>query len=548
MSIEDKVGQLFVLHVYGEQAEAVSAADAAANQAYVGVPTPAEAVAKFRPGGVIYFAWANNTKNPQQIARLSNGIQRAAAATPSGVPVMVSVDQEHGIVARIDKPATQFPGAMALAAGRSTVNAVAAGAVAGAELRAMGVQQDYAPVADVNVNPANPVIGVRSFGSDPTLAATLTAAQVVGYQSAGESATAKHFPGHGDTATDSHTGLPVITHTRAELDRIDLPPFRAAIRAGVDSIMTAHIVVPALDPSGDPATLSRPILTGVLRERLGFKGVVVTDSLDMAGVRQKYGDDRVPVLALKAGADVLLNPPVPQAAYDGVLAAVRSGEVSEQRLDQSVRRILELKARRGLVAAPYVDEGRVARVVGTRLNEAVAQRVADASVTLLKDAADVLPVRPGRSLLVTGYDSGGSVAGVAARITARGVAADALGAGTSPTQAQVDAAAAAARTHDVTVVLTSNASTSPRQQALVTALQATGKPVVQVALRNPYDIAAFPAVPTALLTYSSKDVSLDALARVLTGSLQPKGRLPVAIPAANGSTLFDYGSGIRSTR
>ena len=173
----------------------------------------------------------------------------------------------------------------------------------------MGIRQNYAPVADVNVNPANPVIGVRSFGADPEAVGALVAAQVKGYQSAGVAATAKHFPGHGDTKDDSHAKLPYIHHTREQWLELDAPPFRAAIAAGIDSIMTAHIVVPALDPAEDPATLSRPILTGILREELGYDGVVVTDSLGMQGVRTKYGDDRVPVLALKAGVDQLLNPP-----------------------------------------------------------------------------------------------------------------------------------------------------------------------------------------------------------------------------------------------
>jgi beta-N-acetylhexosaminidase len=198
---------------------------------------------------------------------------------------------------------------MAFGAGGSCEDARTAGRISGAELHAIGIRQDYSPVADVNVNPANPVIGVRSFGADPDAVAALVAAEVKGYQSSGVAATAKHFPGHGDTAVDSHFGFPVITHSRELWSNLDAVPFRAAIRAGIDSIMTAHIMVPALDPSGDPATLSHPILTGILREELGYDGVVVTDSLQMEGVRTKYGDDRVPVLALKAGVDQLLNPP-----------------------------------------------------------------------------------------------------------------------------------------------------------------------------------------------------------------------------------------------
>lgn len=311
MSLEEKVGQLFVMRVYGHSATDPDQADIDANLKEIGVRTAAELISTYHVGGIIYFTWAHNTRDPHQIADLSNGLQRAALAGRSRLPLLVSTDQEHGIVCRVGEPATLLPGAMALGAGGSRSDTRRAAWIAGAELAALGVNQNYAPDADVNVNPANPVIGVRSFGSDPDAVAALVAEQVKGYQGAGIASTAKHFPGHGDTSTDSHTGLPVINHTRAQWEELDAPPFRAAIRARIDSIMTAHIVVPALDPSEDPATLSRPILTGILREELGYDGVVVTDSLGMEGVRTKYGDDRVPVLALLAGVDQPAEPAEP---------------------------------------------------------------------------------------------------------------------------------------------------------------------------------------------------------------------------------------------
>ncbi|MFD0854430.1 glycoside hydrolase family 3 protein, partial [Actinomadura adrarensis] len=288
---------------------------------------------------------------------------------------------------------------MALAAGRRTGDARTLARITGRELRAIGINQDYAPDADVNVNPGNPVIGVRSFGSDPGLVSDMVAAQVGGYQSGGVTATAKHFPGHGDTTTDSHIGVPRIDHTREEWERLDLPPFRAAIRAGVDSIMTAHIIVPALDPSEDPATLSRPILTGILRERLKYDGVVVTDALDMQGVRDTYGDERIPVLALQAGVDVLLKPPA-DASGNGVFPrqlaavvdAVKNGELTESRIDESVYRILELKQKRGLFKNPYADESRIDQVLGTPQHLAAAQRATDRTTTLVRNDAGLLPL------------------------------------------------------------------------------------------------------------------------------------------------------------
>jgi beta-N-acetylhexosaminidase len=519
------------------------------------VDTPAEVVAKYHLGGVIYFAWTNSLQSPRQMVGLGNGLQAAATTSGAGIPLMISTDQEHGVVSRMPAPATQFPGGMALGAGRSMRDAFRTGQVTGRELRAVGIQQAWAPVADVNVNPANPVIGVRSFSSDPALAARLTAAQVLGLQQgANTSAAAKHFPGHGDTSTDSHTGLPVISHTRDEWSRIDAPPFRAAIAAGVDAVMTAHIVVPALDPAGDPATLSHPIITGLLRGELGYRGVVVTDSLEMAGVRQKYGDDRVPVLALKAGADMLLMPPDIDVAVAAVLGAVASGELTEARIDESVRRILTLKGKRGLLSVRPLDPAAAEQTVGAPAHRRVAQDVTDRTVTAVRNDASLLPYPgTGRSVLVTGWNSSAyqNVPALADSLIAHG--ADATSLVTNlPSDAQIREAVAASGRHDLTVVLTSRAwdtavaDPGGRQQALVRALVATGRPVVVVAVRDPYDIAHLPGVSTYLATYSFTAVAMESLARVLLGVTAPRGKLPVAIPSASdpATELYPFGHGL----
>ncbi|GAB2594257.1 glycoside hydrolase family 3 protein [Streptomyces capparidis] len=554
MSLEEKVGQLFVMRVYGTSAADPAPEDVAANQKEIGVANAAELVAKYHVGGIIYFAWAHNTRDPHQIAELSNGIQKAGLAQPTPVPLLISVDQEHGSVARIGAPATLFPGSMALGAGGSARDARTAAQVAGTELAAMGVNQNYAPVADVNVNPANPVINIRSFGADPQAVARLVAAQVSGYQRAGVVSCAKHFPGHGDTDTDSHYGLPVIKHTLSEWERVDAPPFRAAVAQHIDSIMTAHIVVPALDDSGDPATLSRPILTGVLRERLGYDGVVVTDSLAMAGVRQKYGDDRVPVLALRAGCDQLLNPPDLDLAWHAVLDAVKSGELTEERLDESLVRIVELKLRRGLFRDPYVTPKGVDRAVGTPRHLAAADRITERTTTLLRNEGGLLPLgATPRGVLVVGADpaapsgTGGPPTTVLARaLTDLGHPATALSTGTSPGQAVIDKAVAAAGSHDVVVVTTANVTATSPQGALVRALAATGTPVVQVAIRNPYDVAHLPQVRAGLATYSWTDVAIRAAARVIAGEVSPSGRLPVPVPRADdpAAVLYPMGHGL----
>ncbi|WP_206308876.1 glycoside hydrolase family 3 protein [Streptomyces sp. A1136] len=534
MSLAEKVGQLFVSRAYGHSATAPDPADARLNQAQFGVRTAAELVARYHLGGVIYFAWAHNTRTPGQIAALSQELQLAAAGSGAGVPLLLSTDQEHGAVARIGKPATLLPGAMALGAGHratgSTAEARRAARIAGAELAAMGIRQDYAPVADVNVNPANPVIGVRSFGSDPRAVAALVAAQVRGYQGAGVAATAKHFPGHGDTETDSHVGLPLMRHTRAQWEELDEPPFRAAVAAGVDAVMTAHIVFPALDPSGDPATLSRPIVTGILRERLGFGGVVVTDALDMAGVRQKYGDDRVPVLALKAGCDQLLNPPDLALAYRSVLAAVESGELTTARIEESVLRVLELKARRVLFAGPYTAGPDLAEV-GAADHLTAADEIAAGTTTLLANPAGLLPLDASAAprVLVTGAapPSPSGTTGPPTEVLARELAA----LGCRASAVAPEGAPAAAPGHAAVLVCTYNVpeGDSP-QRSLVADLLATGVPVVAVAIRNPYDGARLPRCAAEVATYSWTDVEMRAAARVITGARRPSGRLPVPVP------------------
>ncbi|MFE6845097.1 glycoside hydrolase family 3 protein [Streptomyces sp. NPDC057686] len=550
MSLAEKVGQLFVSRAYGHSATDPDAADAEQNLKLFGVRTAAELVGRYHLGGIIYFSWAHNTRAPQQIAELSAALQRAAAGTGSGVPLMLSIDQEHGAVARIGKPATLLPGAMALGArhgaggaaagsrdgsagadSAATAEARRAARIAGAELAAMGIRQDYAPVADVNVNPANPVIGVRSFGADPQAVAALVAAQVRGYQGAGVAATAKHFPGHGDTETDSHVGLPVMRHSRAQWEELDEPPFRAAVAAGVDAVMTAHIVFPALDPSGDPATLSRPIVTGILRERLGFRGVVVTDALDMAGVRQKYGDDRVPVLALKAGCDQLLNPPDLDLAHRSVLAAVGAGELTQDRIEESVLRILELKARRGLFDAAHTAAGQMDTMVGIPAHLTAADEIAAGTTTLLANPVKLLPLdaTAGPRVLVTGTDpaspsgtTGPPTAVLARELTLLGCRATAV----PPARAVAAAPGSAA-----VLVCTYNVPEGDGpQRTLVTELLATGVPVVVVAIRNPYDPARLPTCAAELATYTWTDVEMRAAARVVTGAARPSGRLPVPVP------------------
>lgn len=550
MSLEQKVGQLFVADVWGKSADEPHAG----NRKKYGVDTAAEVVRRYQVGGVIYFnnPGTDNVDDPAQVARLSNGLQRAALTSGPGIPLIISTDQEGGRVTRIAAPATEYPSNMAVGAGRSAEDAAQLAAINGQELRAMGINQDFAPDADVNSNPLNPIIGSRSFAADPALAGQLVAAEVNGYQASGRpsetvSSAAKHFPGHGDAAEDSHTGLPVITRTEAQWRRIDLPPFKAAIAAGIDAIMTAHITVPSLDPSGDPATLSKPIMTGLLRNELGYRGVVVTDSLQMQGVRKMHPDSEIPVLALEAGVDQMLMPPDLTVAMNGVLDAVRSGRLTEQRIDQSVQRILELKYKRGILAAPLVDERAVPRLVGTAQHLDRIRQITDRTTTVLRNDAGTLPLRhPGR-VLVTGWNRPDYPGYPAEPVTAlaKRLGGTALPTGTAPGQAEVDEAVAAARNSDTVIVLTNGLRTGTGQRNLVNALLATGKPVVAVSVQEPYD-PGYANAPTWVATYDWRDVTMASLAKVLLGRSTPQGRLPVDIPAGGdpATILFPFGHGL----
>ncbi|HVK23107.1 MAG TPA: glycoside hydrolase family 3 N-terminal domain-containing protein [Actinokineospora sp.] len=551
MTLEQKVGQLFVVSVWGKSADGVHSM----NRATYGVDTPAQVVQRYQVGGVIYFnnSGTDNIDDPTQLASFSNGLQRAALDSGPRLPLVVAIDQEGGNVTRVEAPATEFPGNMAVGAGRSAADARTLASINGHELRAMGVNQNFAPVADVNSNPLNPVIGARSFSAHADLAAELVAAEVRGYQASGKatgtvSSSAKHFPGHGDAATDSHSGLPAITRTAAQWRAVDLPPFRAAIAAGIDSIMTAHIQFPSLDPTGVPATVSRPIMTDLLRTEMGYQGVIVTDSLGMQGVREMFGDAEIPVLALEAGVDQLLMPPDLPLAIDSVLAAVRSGRLSEERIDESVRRVVELKWKRGILARPLVNVDRVPALVGTQEHLAAVQRLTDRTVTVLSNDDAVLPVATPTTALVVGVgdtvNPAKSPTQLAAHLTESGWSATALPTGTRPADTKIAEAVAAAQGVGVVVVLTNNLSANLAQRALLTRLLEAGRPVIAVASLVPYD-AGFVRAPTWLATYSWRDVSLRSLTKVITGEVPPRGKLPVDVPdGAEPTTIrypFDHG-------
>ena len=505
MSLEQKVGQVFMLGFEGTTL----------------TPANRALIHDLHLGGVTLFA--RNIRDAQQLARLDADLQTIA----DPVPLFISVDQEGGLVVRVTQGATIFPGNMAVGATGDPGLARRVAEAEASELRAMGVNMNLAPVVDVNTNPLNPVIGVRAFGSEAGLVSQLGAATIDGLQGRGVSAVAKHFPGHGDTAVDSHLDLPVVPHPLERLEAIEFQPFRSAIQAGVDGVMTAHVYVPSIEPGpARPATLSHAVLTGLLRERLGYSGLILTDALDMGAIKRDRSATEAAVEAFEAGADVLLVAGITgeDRAHLGegppaLLAAVKSGRVSEPRLDASVRRILQAKARRGLLSGRPTA---AASALTSAEHRELALEVARKAITRQRDDAHLLPLSAEAKVLVVTPD-----APTRSLVQDDQLASSLLAAVQrfAPTAAQAPPGQAVgmASSADVVVLGTYDLGRDRAQQALAQALLATGKPVVGVAARGPYDA---PFLPTVLAAYGDRPVHLQAAAEALFGRLTPTGKAP----------------------
>jgi beta-N-acetylhexosaminidase len=460
----------------------------------------------------------------------------------SKLPLLIGADFERGAAMRLDE-GTSFPTAMALAAAGSPADAYTMGKITTMEARAVGIHWIYAPVSDVNNNPGNPIINTRSFGEDPQRVAEFVAAFVRGVEENGGLATAKHFPGHGDTAADSHIDLPVIRADKDRLEHLELVPFRSAIAAGVGSVMTGHLSIPALEPDPNtPATLSKNVLTGVLRDELHFQGLVVTDAMDMGGITTRFAPGEAAVRAVLAGADALLMPPVPDAAHEALQAAVKSGRISRERLDASVRRILLAKARLELNKNKLVDLNAINKKFGLAPWQKDAQDISDRGVTLLRDNAKLLPLssaKPSRALLLAFYADPEPYPGedlerelrsrfdsvTTLRADTRFIKADTL---KLPTADSYDVAILAlfVRVSD----RKGNVDIPEEQLALAKRVFQAGKPVITVGFGSPYLIENFPQAETWLAVFGISDVAQISVARALFGQIPIGGHLPVTIP------------------
>lgn len=470
-------------------------------------------------------------------AVITNEFQRHAK-----LPLLIGADFESGAGQRIDE-ATSLPAAMAIGATGDPRLAYAAGKLTAREARVAGVHWIFAPVADVNNNPDNPIINIRSFGEDPKTVAEYVSNFVRGVEENGALATAKHFPGHGDVSVDSHLSLATVPGDRAELESVELVPFRAAIAAGVSSIMPGHLAVPAFEPDANmPATLSKSILTGLLRDEMKFRGLIITDAMDMGGVTSLFPPGEAAARSIEAGADVLLMPPVPDAAMKGLEDAVASGRISEARIDDSVRRILAAKARLGLDKNRFADVARINEKLALPGYDSEAQSIADRGVTLLRNSQNVVPfdsTRPLRVLLVSlsadpdPYPGETLEPEIRWRVDSlRALRADTQYFGVSqlklppPDWYDVAIAALFVRVAD----RKGNVGLPDDERDLVNQLIATGKPTAVVAFGSPYLIERFPNVATWISEFSTNDVAQKAAARALFGQVPFAGKIPVTVP------------------
>jgi beta-N-acetylhexosaminidase len=491
-----------------------------------------------RVGGVILYA-ENFDGDAATLKRVVTDLARIAADAKT-LPLFFLIDQEGGAVVRIGRGATILPGNMALAATPDPAGSVRrAAAITARDLRAVGANFELAPDADTNNEPRNPIILNRSFGSDPQRVAALVRVAVQAFADERFLCCAKHFPGHGATVTDSHTGLPLLDVDRARLDAVELVPFKAAIAAGVPALMSAHIRIPALDPTPDlPVTLSPKVMTDLVRTQLGFGGLLVTDDLEMGALTQTRPESQAGYDAFVAGADYLLFRFDESAQIDAHARLVRGmsdGAIGPARVDASLRRILAIKERFGII-----DATGPAGSAGSDGDRAAADELARASITVLR--AGGLPLR-GRILVCSPENP--DIAFVAGQPTLGQVLAQRLPNVTpqtitlSPTQAEIDRAVAAARAADVVVMGAADLFSYPQQAVLAKALQAV-RPTVLVSLRSPYDVLSAPGVAGYVCAYTGREPTLRGLAEVLSGARAPTGTLPVDVPG-----VYRIGDGMK---
>jgi beta-N-acetylhexosaminidase len=515
MTLEHKVAQMFLVTLHGSVMTEVGA----------------DFLQTWQPGGVVLFG--QNTGTPDATTRLTNDFQSTILAA-GGPPLLIAIDQEGGVVSRLtaENGYTFFPAPVLVGAAGDDI-AYRIGSAIGTELSAVGINMNLAPVADLETNPDNPIIFRRSFGSDPEIAGEAVAQVAMGIQAQNVLATAKHFPGHGESAQDSHAVLQGIDLPRERLDSVEIAAFRPAIDNNIAAIMVAHLWFPAIDPTRRPASLSPEVVTGVLRNDLGFEGLIVTDAMDMNAVDMEVEYTESMVAAVEAGVDLMaLGPsfglPLAELSMQAVVDAVRGGRISEERINESARRILAAKQRFGLYDWQPLDPFSATQRVDAETHAALITELYQTGLTVAYDRNNLIPITPDKKVafmfLATRYQ-------IYNDCNAYGHPnIEWLGVGDSPDGGQITQAARMAEAADVAVVFTQNAIDNPQQQALVNALPP--EKTIAVAIWSHYDWTTYPNVAAYMMTYTPSAVggpAIPAACAVLFGAYQATGTLPVTL-------------------
>ncbi len=519
MSLEEKIGQMLMIEQWRDLDET------------------RRAIVEYHIGGELLDG--SSITDPVQAAAFTNRLQEMAQHIRLRVPLLFSANLEAGL-GYILPAATTFPTNMGFGAARSGDLVYAAARITAEEARAIGIHMSLAPVMDVNNNPKNPVIGVRSFGESPELVSELGVQAIRGLQENGVIATAKHFPGHGDTGVDSHIDLPTVPHNWQRLERVELKPFRAAISAGVKAIMTSHVTFPVIEPEeGLPATLSRRVLTDLLRQKMRFNGIIITDAIIMNAIVKNFGLEEAAVRAVQAGADIIL------AVYTfeemekvsrALVKAVRNGEIPEEQIDASVERVLAAKAGVGLFKDPFVPVEKVGSIVGSLEHRQKAKFIAKQAVTLLRDDVGLLPLRlepTDRILLISASPDDTFIAA----LRRYRLQASEFKVGRNPDPEQIEKSLELARDNELIIIATYATGELPvTQRRLVAEVVKLGRPVAVVSLGTPYDVAWLPEARTVLAAYAAGPwvvlrPPIEAVVDYLFGRAQAGRGLPVTIPA-----------------
>ncbi|MGR0119853.1 glycoside hydrolase family 3 N-terminal domain-containing protein [Bacillus halotolerans] len=593
MTLDEKLGQMLMpdFRNWKKEGESSPQAFTKMNEEVAGL------IKKYQFGGVILFA--ENVKTTEQTVRLTDAYQKASPK----IPLLLSIDQEGGIVTRLGE-GTNFPGNMALGATRSRINAYQTGSMIGKELSVLGINTDFSPVLDINNNPDNPVIGVRSFSSDRELTARLGLYSMKGLQRQNIASALKHFPGHGDTDVDSHYGLPLVSHNQKRLREVELYPFQKAIDAGADMVMTAHVQFPAFDDTtykskldgSDimvPATLSKKVMTGLLREEMGFGGVIVTDALNMKAIADHFGQEEAVVMAIKAGVDIALMPASVTSlkdeqklasVIDSLKEAVKNGDIPLQQINKSVERIISLKIKRGIYPAQHdsnIDKKvkKALKTVGSKHHTKTEQKIAEKAVTVLKNDQHTLPFKPkkgSRILIAAPYEEQTAsiektIHDLMQRKKIKSVSLTKINFAEKVFNAEYEKQVKEADyiitgsyvvkndpvvndgVIDDTVTDSSKWATAFPRAVMNAALQHK-KQFVLMSLRNPYDAANFEEARALIAVYGFKGYAngrylqpnIPAGVKAIFGQSKPKGTLPVDIPSVTkpGDILYPFGYGV----